>query len=344
VSRRTLTLLLASLFAVVLTGAAFATPVPYVALGPGPTYNTLGEVGGTPVIDIKGTRVFPTDGHLDLTTVGVQPSLTMAEALRDWFDRDLAVVPRDAVYPPGKSDSEVNAENTRSMVRSQSSATAAAARQLGFDTVRVQVGAVADGSPAAGRLEPGDVLLSIDGALVTDEARLRALIAAGGVGKALQVRYERKGAAATTVITTAAAAEDASRPVIGISPAEVAVDLPFKVNITLQEVGGPSAGLMFTLGILDKLGAPSLTGGKYIAGTGEISADGTVGPIGGIPQKLIAARAKGAVAFLVPQANCAEAVTRAPAGLALLKVADLKGALDSLAALRAGGSPVLCGA
>ena len=340
-SRRTLTLLLASLFAVVLTGAAFATPVPYVALGPGPTYNTLGEVGGTPVIDIEGTRVFPTDGHLDLTTVGVQPSLTMLEALRDWFDRDLAVVPRDAVYPPGKSDAEVNDENTKSMVRSQSSATTAAARQLGIDTVRVEVGAVADGSPADGRLEPGDVLLSVDGALVTDEARLRALISARGVGKALQVRYERKGAAATTVITTAAAAEDASRPVIGISPTEI---LPFKVKITLEEVGGPSAGLMFSLGILDKLGAPSLTGGKYIAGTGEITADGTVGPIGGIPQKLIAARAKGAVAFLVPEANCAEAVTRAPAGLALLKVADLKGALDSLAALRAGGSPVLCGA
>ena len=343
-SRRTLTLLLASLFAVVLSGAAFATPVPYVALGPGPTYNTLGEVGGTPVIDIEGTRVFPTDGHLDLTTVGVQPSLTMLEALRGWFDRDLAVVPRDVVYPPDKSNDEVNAENAESMVRSQSSATTAAARQLGFDTVRVEVGAVADGSPAAGRLEPGDVLLSIDGEAVTDEARLRALIAAGGVGQALQVRYERKGVAATTAITTAAADGDASRPVIGISPVEAAVDLPFEVDITLEEVGGPSAGLMFSLGILDKLGAPSLTGGKYIAGTGEITADGTVGAIGGIPQKLIAARAKGAVAFLVPEANCAEAVTRAPAGLALLKVADLDAALDGLEALRTGGSPVLCGA
>lgn len=341
-SRRSLTLLLASLFAVLLTGAAVATPVPYVALGPGPTYDTLGEVDGTPVIVIEGTRVFPTDGQLDLTTVGVQPRLTLLEALRGWFDRELAVVPRDVVYPPGKSNDEVDAENKKSMVRSQSSATTAAARQLGFDTVRVEVGSVADGSPAAGRLQPGDVLLTVDGSPVTDEARLRALVTAGGVGATLQVRYERKGVAATTAITTAAAAEDAARPVIGIAPVEAAVDLPFQVDITLEEVGGPSAGLMFSLGILDKLGAASLTGGKHIAGTGEITADGTVGPIGGIPQKLIAARAKGAVAFLVPEGNCAEAVTRAPAGLALIKVGTLLQALDGLEALRAGGSPALC--
>ena len=340
-SRRTLTLLLANLFAIVLTGAAVATPVPYVALGPGPTYNTLGDVDGTPVIDIEGTQVFPTDGHLDLTTVGVQPSLTLLEALRGWFDRDLAVVPRDVVYPPGKTSAEVNAENTASMVRSQSTATTAAARQLGIKTVRVEVGAVADGSPAAGRLAPGDVLVSVDGSPVTDEARLRALITEGGVGRVLPVRYERKGVAATTTITTAGSAEDASRPVIGITPVGV---LPFTVDISLEEVGGPSAGLMFTLGILDKLGAGSLTGGTFIAGTGEITADGLVGPIGGIPQKLIAARAKGAVAFLVPEGNCAEAATRAPAGLALLKVATLAEALKGLEALRTGGSPVLCDA
>ena len=343
-SRRTLTLLLASLFAIVLTGAAVATPVPYVALGPGPTYNTLGDIDGTPVIDIEGTQVFPTDGHLDLTTVGVQPSLTLLEALRDWFDRDLAVVPRDVVYPPDKTNAEVNAENTESMVRSQSSATTAAARQLGFTTVRVEVGSVADGSPASGRLAPGDVLLSVDGSPVTDEARLRALITEGGVGRVLQVRYERKGAAATTAITTEGSTEDASRPVIGITPVEAVADLPFKVDITLEEVGGPSAGLMFSLGILDKLGAASLTGGKFIAGTGEITADGVVGPIGGIPQKLIAARAKGAVAFLVPEGNCAEAATRAPSGLALIKVATLAEALKGLEALRTGVSPVLCDA
>ena len=344
-SRRALTLLLASLFALVLTGAAVATPVPYVALSPGPTYNTLGDVEGTPVIDIKGTKVFPTDGHLDLTTVGVQPELTLLQALRGWFDRSEAVVPRDVVFPPDKTDDQVTAENTESMVRSQSSATTAAARQLGIDTgVRVEVGEVTAGSPSQGRLQVGDVLLTVEGAPVTDEARLRALIATGGVGKALRIGYQRKGAKGVATVTSAAAPDDAARPVIGIKPVETPLDLPFDVDITLDEVGGPSAGLMFTLGILDKLGAASLTGGKYIAGTGEITGDGVVGPIGGITQKLIAARAKGAVVFLVPARNCAEAVVRAPAGLMLVSVATLGDALKGLAAVRAGSTPSLCAA
>ena len=120
------------------------------------------------------------------------------------------------------------------------------------------------------------------------------------------------------------------------------MDLPFDVDISLTDVGGPSAGLMFALGIVDKLRAPSLTGGKFIAGTGEISPDGTVGPIGGITQKLIAARAKGAVAFLVPEANCAEAALRPPAGLALVKVGSLGDALRNLDAVRVGSTPTLC--
>ena len=344
-SRRTLTLLLASLFALVLTGAAVATPVPYVALTPGPTYNTLGEVEGTPVIDITGTEVFPTDGHLDLTTVGVQPELTLLQALLGWFDRTEAVVPRDVVYPPDKSDAEVTAENTESMVRSQSSATTAAARQLGIATgVRVEVAEVTAGAPSAGRLQVGDVLLSVDDAPVTDEARLRALIGGGGVGRALRIGYQRKGVKGVATVTSAAAPDDATRPVIGIKPVETPVDLPFEVDITLEEVGGPSAGLMFTLGILDKLGEASLTGGKYIAGTGEITGDGRVGPIGGITQKLVAARAKGAVAFLVPARNCAEAVVRPPAGLALVSVATLGEALQGLEAVRDGSTPALCAA
>ncbi|MCW2616052.1 MAG: hypothetical protein JWN08_3046 [Frankiales bacterium] len=343
-SRRTLTLLLASLLALALTGAAVGTPVPYVALGPGPTYNTLGDVEGTPVIAITGTEVFPTDGHLDLTTVGVDPSLTLLEALRGWFDRDLAVVPRDVVYPPDKTDEQVNEENAASMVASQSSAVTAAARQLGFDTFRVTVREVAAGSPSDGRLEVGDVLLTVDSAPVADEAGLRAAITAAGVGAALEVGYQRGGTRGVATVTTRSSGGDEPRPVIGITPAEAPADLPFEVDITLEEVGGPSAGLMFALGILDKLGKASLTGGKYVAGTGEITSDGTVGPIGGITQKLIAARGKGADVFLVPQDNCAEASVRPPSGLLLLRVASLSDALTGLEAVRRGTAPELCSA
>ena len=114
-SRRALTLLLASLLALGLTLAAAVARVPYVALGPGPTYDTLGSFDGTPVLEIEGRRSFPTDGQLDLTTVGVTSRLTLVQALRGWYARDLAVVPREVVFPPGRTDAQVDAENTESM-------------------------------------------------------------------------------------------------------------------------------------------------------------------------------------------------------------------------------------
>ena len=342
-SRRTLTLLLASVLALVLTGGAATARVPYVALGPGPTYNTLGEVSGTEVLQISGRPTFPTDGHLDLTTVGVQPRLTLVQALQGWFARDLAVVPREVVYPPGKSDEEVDAENEAEMAESQSTATLAAARQLGLRVKRVEVESVSAGAPAEGRLQPDDVLLTVDGTTVRDAAELRSLIAAKGVDAPVVVGYERDGVPATVELRTGVSGGDGERrPVIGVAPREEPVDLPFDVDITLEDVGGPSAGLMFALGILDKLDRPSLTGGKYIAGTGEISVEGEVGPIGGISQKLVAAKAKGADAFLVPAANCAEAVLRPPADLPLVRVETLGGALDALQALRRGETPELC--
>lgn len=342
-SRRGLTLLLASLLALVLTAGAGTARVPYVALGPGPTFDTLGEQDGEPVLAITGRPTFPDDGHLDLTTVGVQPELTLVQALQGWFSRDLAVVPRDVVYPPGKSDEEVDQDNQAAMAASQNSAVTAAARALGLKTATVTVEEVPSGSPSQGQLRPGDVLLTVDGAPVRDAAELRTLISRAEVGQAVQVGYTRDGRPGTARVTTRQGGEDgAPRPVIGVVTAEAPVDLPFEVDITLEEVGGPSAGLMFALGILEKLGPESLTGGKYIAGTGEIRTDGTVGPIGGIAQKLIAAKAKGADAFLVPEANCAEAALRPPAGLPLLRVGSLDEALAGLESLRSGGQPALC--
>jgi PDZ domain-containing protein len=328
VSRRSLTLLLASVLAVLLAGGAVQAPVPYVALGPGPTYNTIGKFDGEPLLAIEGRPTYPTDGHLDLTTVGVEPDLTLVEALRGWFDRDLAVVPREVVYPPDQSDDEVERQNAKAMTTSQSSATTAAARQLGLRTAVVRVQEVPDGSPSSGLLQEGDVLTTLDGRRLRDAAELRGLIALHEVGDVVQVGYERDGAAAVVGITTGSSQEPGqARPVIGVVTEEEPIEAPFDVEVTLEDVGGPSAGLMFSLGILELLGEESLTGGKFIAGTGEITADGTVRPIGGISQKLVAAKAKGADAFLVPEANCAEAVVRAPDDLPLLRVGSLGQAL-----------------
>lgn len=345
-SRRALTLLLASLLALGLTLTAAVARVPYVALGPGPTYDTLGTVDtGEPVLEIEGRRTYPTDGHLDLTTVGVQARLTLAQALRGWFATDLAVVPREVVFPPDRTDEQVDQENAAAMEESQSNALLAAARELGFRVTEVRVQELNDDSPAAGRLRAGDVLTEVDGTQVRDAAELRALISDRTPGDPVRITYERGGRTASVdVVTRSAGGDGERRPVIGVLTEEEPLDVPFDVTINLEEVGGPSAGLMFALGILDKLDAASLTGGKYIAGTGEISPDGSVGPIGGITQKLLAAKRKGAVAFLVPQDNCAEAVAGAPDGLTLVKVGTIGEALTGLQALRRGQEPVGCDA
>jgi PDZ domain-containing protein len=344
VSRRGLTLLLASLLALGMTLAAAVASVPYVGLGPGPTYDTLGKVDGVPVLEVEGRRSFPTDGRLDLTTVSVQTPITLVEALEGWIDRDVAVVPRELVFDPEQTDEEIDEENTEAMRASQSAAVRAAARELGLKVSTVSVAELAPESPARGLLEEGDVLTSVDGTAVRDGAELRSLITSRSPGETARIGYARDGREGTAVITTGEATDEDGEPVavIGVVTEEEPVDVPFDVEISLEEVGGPSAGLMFTLGILDKLGPESLTGGKHIAGTGEISADGQVGPIGGINHKLVAAARKGAEVFLVPAQNCEEAVQGAPAGLQLVEVGSLTDALTGLAAVRDGADVRTC--
>lgn len=339
--RRALTLSLAGVLTVLLTVGASVLPVPYVSYLPGPTFDTLGEVGGTPVIAVEGRETFPTDGQLDLTTISVRSQLTLTEALRDWFDRDRAVVPREFVFPPGDSDEEVRRRNEERKLESENAATFAALRQLEIPfTTRVQVQRVERGLPADGRLEAGDVLTSVDGRPVDGSAALRDLISSRPPGTELRVGFEREGESAETALTTTQP-EGEDRSIIGVVLAEMP-EYSFTIDITLQDVGGPSAGLMFALGIVDKLEPESLTGGRYVAGTGTISNEGVVGPIGGIPQKLVAAREKGAEVFLVPEGNCAEAAERVPDGLRLVKVASLSEALDALETLEQGGEPAGC--
>lgn len=341
-SRRTPTLLLSGVLAVVLTAGASAAPVPYVAYQPGPTFDTLGEVDGTPVIQVEGREVFPTDGRLDLTTISLRSQLTLTEAVVGWLRRDRAVVPRELVFPPGETDDEVRMRNAERLIASETAATTAALRQLGIPfSVQVEVGAVQPGLPADGRLQEGDVLVSLDGRPVEGSEQLRDRIAELDPGTSLTVGYVRGGSREEVELTTAEPPSGDARSVIGVQLAEVP-EYPFDVTITLRDVGGPSAGLLFALGILDKLGPESLTGGMYVAGTGEITTEGTVGAIGGIPQKIAAAAAKGADVFLVPDGNCAEAAATAPDGIRLVRVATLQDALDGLEALREGGTPPGC--
>jgi PDZ domain-containing protein len=344
VTRRTLTLLLASVLAIGLTLVAAVARVPYVALAPGPTYNTLGEHQGKPVISVAGRQTYPDTGHLNMTTISVVTQLTLVQALRGWFQHDLAVVPRDVIYPPDQSDDQVRAEDQAAMRESQDVATTAALRELGVPgTTRVLVGSVTAKAPAEGKLKADDQLTAVDGTAVTSAKQLRELIGRRTPGQPVRISYLRGGRPAEVTVVTSSTTEanGAVRPVIGVQTTE-RTDYPIKVSISLSDVGGPSAGLMFALGILDKLEPGSLTNGRFIAGTGTIDGDGHVGPIGGIQQKLIGARSKGAEVFLVPAANCTEALSGPPKGLKLIKVATLKGALGELQKLQSGAATTPC--
>lgn len=337
-SRRAVTLASAGILVVLLSAVAALLPVPYVALSPGPTSNTLGSVGTTALIRIDGHRTYPDKGHLDLTTVSVlggpRQRMDLLTALRGWLDGKVAVIPEQQVYPKGQSAKEAEQQSNAEMRDSQENATTAALRSLGIPvTVRVVVQQVSPASPARGRLKSGDVILDVDGTPVTAGAALRGLITKHQPGQKVRLVIERGGKQSTVTLTTAKAAGD-GRAIIGIQSRDEA-DYPFTVNISLRDVGGPSAGLMFALGIVDKLTPGSLTGGAYVAGTGTIDDAGKVGPIGGITQKMIGAHRAGATVFLAPPGNCAEALKTVPDGLRLIKAGSLRSAVTSLEAISA---------
>ncbi len=336
--RRGVTVLLGALLTALLSIGVLGAPIPYVVLGPGPTVNTLGTQNGKEVIQVTGRETSTSAGQLRLTTVGVQPSVKLRSALAGWFSDDEAVVPRELVYPPGETQQQVEERNAEDFKASQSSAETAALRELGYP-VQVTIKNVTAGGPSEGVLKPGDVVTKVDGQAVTSAPKLTELVRAKPAGTELTIEYTRDGKGATTKITTRAA--EGEPPRIGVE-IESKQPHPFELKIDLAEIGGPSAGLMFALGIIDKIEPDDLTAGKIIAGTGTIDDEGNVGPIGGIPQKLVGAKEAGAVYFLTPADNCTEAKANARPGLPLIKVGTLDEALAALETLRGGGQPPLC--
>lgn len=337
-SPRTLTLAVAGVLVVALSALAALLPVPYVALHPGPVTNTLGKVDGTELIRIEGRATYPDEGKLDLTTVSVlggpRQRLDIVTALRGWLDDSIAVIPEEQVYPPGQTAEEAEKQSQNEMRDSQENATTAALRYLGIPvTTRLLVQEIPPGSPSKGKLRSGDQLLEVDGVTVAGGQQLRELITDREPGDPVRLLVLRDGKRVSTTIRTAAA-ED-GRAIVGILTRDDA-DYPFSVEISLADVGGPSAGLMFALGIVDKLTPGSLTGGKHIAGTGTIDDAGKVGPIGGITQKMLGAREAGATVFLAPPGDCAEARRTKPEGLRLVKAKSLAAAVRALDLIREG--------
>ncbi|WP_329583278.1 PDZ domain-containing protein [Kitasatospora sp. NBC_01250] len=352
--RRSATMLAATLLLIALLCAAVLIPVPYSQLSPGPTYDTLGaqDKAGTPVISIAGHQTYPTTGHLNMTTVQVtgadyQPSLV--SVVVGWLRNDVLVVPHDTLYPQGQTEQQSEQQNAEQFASSQDSAKTAALTELGIPIgSEVNIAAVVAGTPADGKLHAGDRIVAVDGTAVTDNSQVADLVTKHAPGENVVftvVPHDKDsmnpapGDESQVTITTGKSPQT-GKALVGIQT-QMGHSYPFKIDIGLQDVGGPSAGLMFTLGIIDKLTPTNLTGGAFVAGTGTIDDKGNVGPIGGISMKVIAARNAGAKFFFTPSDNCAEASKDTPSGLRLIKVNTLDDALKALGQIRAGQDSAL---
>lgn len=320
-------------------------PAPYVLESPGPVYDTIGDIelagDDVPVIEIDGEQTYPTSGSLDMLTVTLRGSrqnpLSWVDLAIAWFDPTRALLPVDLVYPDGQTEQQSDAESAADMADSQQEAVAAALAELGIDyTSTVTVTSTIEGYPADGVLLPGDRILTVDGDQIDGVTELSAALAARPVGSTFQIGIERDGEKQTVEVTTEASPDDPARPIVGIQPG-ASYDFPFDVTVNLGDVGGPSAGTMLALGVYDKLTPGELTGGERIAGTGTITADGEVGAIGGIRQKMYGAQAAGADWFLAPQSNCDEVVGHIPAGLEVFAMSTLGQALDAVETIADGG-------
>ena len=321
-----------------------AAPLPYVLVEPGTPNDTLGKVKGKPLLEIVGSETFPTKGKLNLTSIWVtspNSHLQTFELLRAWIDGERSVQPREVFYPQGTDPAKVTKESVAEMKSSQLSAQLATLRYLEIPyTERLIIRGFTELSPNKKILRKGDQLISFEGAKLTSSAKLKSLLAKTRT-KRVELGVIRDGKAIVIPITIGRApanrdGENSGNPssngktvnFIGLYISEK-YDLPFTVKINLKKIGGPSAGLIFSLAMIEKLGAEDLVRGRNIAGTGTIEPNGEVGPIGGIEEKLIGAAREGATLFIAPSLNCPD-IRHIPRGLQVVPVDTLTEAISVL--------------
>ncbi|HEX2029062.1 MAG TPA: PDZ domain-containing protein [Nitriliruptorales bacterium] len=313
----------------------------YVGLHPGPATDALR------VVRVEGERTYGSTGELLLTTVAVDTDLDLPEWVANAVSPHLEPVPRAALYAPGADDEEAHRRDVAAMDASQVVAVAAALRELGHDVSLAPQGAqvvdVVDGLPAHHLLTPGDVIVGIDGGRVASVDDAVERIAGRRVGADVALTVRRDGRLRHVRLALAEDPLAPGRAVIGAHLTDH-VELPLDVRIDAGRVGGPSAGLMFALAVVDVLGPDDLTGGQVIAGTGRLDVRGDVQAIGGVRQKIVGAverdGARPATIFLVPAGNAEEARGASVArGLLVVPIGSLKEAQTALRALREGRDP-----
>lgn len=337
--------------ALIIGGTAASTiPSDQAIEWPGPVYDTLGtvETDGVSValIDIPSQQTYPTTGSLSMltvTTLGDRKNpASWLHVFQAWLDPSQEAVPLDLAFPDGQTPEQSEDLGAAQMKASQQSAVAAALSTTGYEyTTSVSVVAAAADGPSHELLLAGDVITAVNVTAVTDSRSLRALIAESGVDQPLTLTVTREGTAIDVVVTPVLNDAEVAEPVVGIEVFET-FTFPFEVNVQLSEVGGPSAGQMFALAIVDKLTPGSLTGNRAVAGTGTITHTGEIGPIGGITQKLYGAERAGAKVFLAPAGNCKDLQAGSvPEGLDVYAVATLADSISVLNTLATGAGTSL---
>ena len=316
-------------------------PGAFAMFMPGPTVNLLGNSGKKPLLEITGHKTYRDKGELRLVTISTtraEDRVGLIRALEGWIDPDVDVYPYRGIYQPTDTNKSTRQESVQQMTSSQDAAVGAALTELGTPFEQyVDIAGVAKDGPSAKVLKKGDRVVGVNDVKTTNLASVVDTIRQLKPGTSVTLTVLRGGERTSHEITTAPAAPtgpDAQKSRIGVT-ISTRFDFPYKVKLRLDEaIGGPSAGLMFALSIIDVLTPGSLTGGKSIAGTGEITVEGDVGPIGGVRQKIAGAEQDGAHLFLVPADNCAEALHADydPAKIKLVRVATLeqaKGAIEA---------------
>lgn len=321
--------------------------VPYAAQGKGPTFNTLGEVDGKPVVEISGAEEDEVSGNLNMTTVSVRTNMTLAQALGRWLFTDDTLVPLAQIFPPGQSQESVQKRNAAAFAASESNATVSAMNYLKRPT-EAMVLDVSEDSPAQDKVHVNDVIRKLDGVEITKPGELAEEIRKHQPGEEVTITVERQNRERELKVNLVEKPENLREPgekgpvaFLGVTSVAQPAD-GLRVEYNLTDIGGPSAGLMFSLAVVDKLSPGELTDGQFIAGTGTIDSEGKVGPIGGITHKIRAAEEAGAKVFLVPADNCNEATSVDTDGIELVKVDSLEDAIEDLNAIKDGAEPSRC--
>lgn len=304
---------------------AWNIPLPLIAYSPGPVTDAVDAVR------VDGGTVYPVDGELVMLTVAGQ-DINAFEALVAAVDPSVDVIARQAVRRPDESDEEYRRRNLQLMDQSTATAIGVALSHVPLDGQESSVfitGYAAD-TPAGAVLRIGDEILSLGGEEITSTDDLARVMAGTRPGDVVPIEVERNGEVLALEVELVAQEEDPDLAMMGVFVRQ----LPFWIDIDSGIVGGPSAGLMYALAVIDVLTPDSLTGGRVVAGTGTIDPEGNVGNIGGVRQKVVAAEAAGAEYMLVPQGNYEAAQTAPRGAMELIPVTSLTDALEFLATLR----------